>query len=134
MGLSNSADSHFARPCGIAGLHNIEIFLIAYVLHETSLSKLLKNLILYCAHEQKAEIALGPIAVMAERETVVDFTVPYYDLVGLSILMKKPEIKPSLFKFLTVLETNVWGCILAAYFFTSFLMFVFDRLSPYSYR
>lgn len=71
---------------------------------------------------------------MAERETVVDFTVPYYDLVGLSILMKKPEIKPSLFKFLTVLETNVWGCILAAYFFTSFLMFIFDRLSPYSYR
>nr|BBH62853.1 ionotropic receptor [Tropilaelaps mercedesae] len=84
--------------------------------------------------KKKAEIALGPIAVMAERETVVDFTVPYYDLVGLSILMKKPEIKPSLFKFLTVLETNVWGCILAAYFFTSFLMFIFDRLSPYSYR
>ena len=83
---------------------------------------------------QKADIALGPIAVMAERETVVDFTVPYYDLVGLSILMKKPEVKPSLFKFLTVLETNVWGCILAAYFFTSFLMFIFDRLSPYSYR
>ncbi|XP_003743738.1 ionotropic receptor 25a [Galendromus occidentalis] len=84
--------------------------------------------------QKKADIALGPIAVMAERETVVDFTVPYYDLVGLSILMKKPEVKPSLFKFLTVLETNVWGCILAAYFFTSFLMFIFDRLSPYSYR
>ena len=29
---------------------------------------------------------------MAERENVVDFTVPYYDLVGISILMKKPEV------------------------------------------
>lgn len=67
---------------------------------------------------QNADIALGPISVMAERETVVDFTVPYYDLVGISILMKKPEVKSSLFKFLTVLEGNVWGCILAAYFFT----------------
>src|SRR5690606_37073723 len=27
-----------------------------------------------------------------------------------------------------------WGCILAAYFFTSFLMYVFNRLSPYSYK
>lgn len=84
--------------------------------------------------DKNADIALGPISVMAERETVVDFTVPYYDLVGISILMKKPEVKSSLFKFLTVLEGSVWGCILAAYFFTSFLMYLFDRLSPYSYR
>jgi len=26
---------------------------------------------------------------MAERENVIDFTVPYYDLVGITILMKK---------------------------------------------
>ncbi|XP_035221208.1 ionotropic receptor 25a-like [Stegodyphus dumicola] len=83
--------------------------------------------------DKKAEIALGPISVMAERETVVDFTVPYYDLVGISILMKKPSVPSSLFKFLTVLEANVWACILAAYFVTSFLMYLFDRLSPYSY-
>ena len=55
---------------------------------------------------------------MAERENVIDFTVPYYDLVGISILMKKPSVSTSLFKFLTVLENDVWGCILAAYFFT----------------
>ncbi|XP_054709201.1 ionotropic receptor 25a-like [Uloborus diversus] len=83
--------------------------------------------------DKKAEIALGPISVMAERETVVDFTVPYYDLVGISILMKKPSVPSSLFKFLTVLEANVWACILAAYFVTSFLLYLFDRLSPYSY-
>jgi hypothetical protein len=57
---------------------------------------------------------------MAERENVVDFTVPYYDLVGITILMKKPKTATSLFKFLTVLENDVWLCILAAYFFTRF--------------
>lgn len=71
---------------------------------------------------------------MAERENVVDFTVPYFDLVGISILMKKNIQEQSLFKFVTVLEGPVWGSILGAYLLTSLLMFVFDRWSPYSYR
>lgn len=45
-----------------------------------------------------AEIAVGPVSVMAEREGVVDFTVPYYDLVGVSILMKKSASRSHLFK------------------------------------
>lgn len=84
--------------------------------------------------DKQADIGLGSMSVMAERETVIDFTVPYYDLVGISIMMLLPSTPSSLFKFLTVLETNVWLCILAAYFFTSFLMWVFDRWSPYSYQ
>nr|UTN00863.1 ionotropic receptor [Semanotus bifasciatus] len=92
-------------------------------------SGLVKELI-----EKKADIGLGSMSVMAERENVIDFTVPYYDLVGITILMKLPEAPTSLFKFLTVLENEVWLCILAAYFFTSFLMWVFDRWSPYSYQ
>jgi len=43
--------------------------------------------------EKKADVALGALSVMAERENVIDFTVPYYDLVGISILMKKPKVK-----------------------------------------
>ncbi|CAG0922471.1 unnamed protein product [Notodromas monacha] len=70
--------------------------------------------------DKKADIALAPLSVMAERENVVDFTVPYYDLVGITILMKKSKATTSLFKFLTVLETDVWFCILAAYFFTRY--------------
>ncbi|XP_035708909.1 ionotropic receptor 25a isoform X1 [Folsomia candida] len=84
--------------------------------------------------DRKADIALGAMSVMAERESVVDFTVPYYDLVGISILMRKPKTTTSLFKFLTVLENDVWMCILGAYFFTSILMWIFDRWSPYSYQ
>jgi ionotropic glutamate receptor len=73
--------------------------------------------------QQRADIGLGALAVMAERENVIDFTVPYYDLVGISILMAKPQVSTSLFKFLTVLENDVWGCILAAYFFTRLILF-----------
>lgn len=68
--------------------------------------------------DKQGDIGLGSMSVMAERETVIDFTVPYYDLVGVAILMQLPSTPSSLFKFLTVLETNVWLCILAAYFFT----------------
>lgn len=68
--------------------------------------------------EKRADIGLTSLSVMAERETVVDFTVPYYDLVGITIMMKLPRNPTSLFKFLTVLENNVWLSILGAYFFT----------------
>lgn len=73
--------------------------------------------------DKKADIGLGSISVMAERENVIDFTVPYYDLVGITILMKVPRVPTSLFKFLTVLEDEVWMCILAAYFFTRLVNF-----------
>lgn len=72
--------------------------------------------------EKRADIGLGSMSVMAERENVIDFTVPYYDLVGITILMKLPKTPTSLFKFLTVLENEVWMCILAAYFFTRFVI------------
>ncbi|GMT36064.1 hypothetical protein PFISCL1PPCAC_27361, partial [Pristionchus fissidentatus] len=80
-----------------------------------------------------ADIALAPLSVMAERENDVDFTVPYYDLVGTTILMKKNDVEYSLFKFMKVLEWQVWVCIVAAYIITSLLLWVFDRFSPYSY-
>ncbi|KAK0406372.1 hypothetical protein QR680_018535 [Steinernema hermaphroditum] len=80
-----------------------------------------------------ADIALAPLSVMAERENDVDFTVPYYDLVGTTILMKKQDVEYSLFKFMKVLELPVWLCIVAAYLFTSLLLWVFEKFSPYSY-
>ncbi|CAP23262.2 Protein CBR-GLR-7 [Caenorhabditis briggsae] len=80
-----------------------------------------------------ADIALAPLSVMAERENDVDFTVPYYDLVGTTILMKKADVEYSLFKFMKVLEWPVWLCIVAAYLFTSVLLWIFDRFSPYSF-
>lgn len=84
--------------------------------------------------EGKAHLALSPLAVMAERELAIDFTVPFYDLVGIQILLKKPEVPQDWFKFLTVLDNEVWFSITLAYFVTSFVIFLFDRLSPYSHK
>ena len=65
---------------------------------------------------------------MADREKVIDFTVPYYELVGLSILMKRiKKSEDSLFKFIVVMEDIVWVTILSAYLFTSVIIWVFDR-------
>jgi ionotropic glutamate receptor len=47
-------------------------------------------------------VALGALSVMAERENVIDFTVPYYDLVGISILMKKPKVSSSTVDFISI--------------------------------
>ena len=71
---------------------------------------------------------------MAEREAYVDFTVPYYDLVGISILMKKPTVEIFLFKFMEVFDVTVWLCIAAAYLTTSLLLWMFDKWSPFSYQ
>lgn len=85
-------------------------------------------------HSGKAHVALGPMAVMAERELAIDYSVPFYDLVGIQILLKKPEVPQDWFKFLTVLDGEVWLSITVAYFVTSLVIFLFDRLSPYSYK
>jgi glutamate receptor, ionotropic, invertebrate len=45
--------------------------------------------------------------VLAERENDIDFTVPFYDLVGLSILMKRSEVETSLFKFLKARDNDL---------------------------
>ncbi|KAI6185504.1 Protein CBR-GLR-7 [Aphelenchoides besseyi] len=93
----------------------------------------------------EADIALGPISQISEREVDVDFTTPFYDLVGTAILMRRTEVEYSLFKFLMaripfrrlslqVLDWPVWVCIVGAYLFTSLLLWTFDRFSPYSYR
>ena len=113
---------------------------------------------IFVLYFRRADFGMGAISVMAERESVIDFTVPYYDLVrvaitihylsiistiytiiyylqvGITILMKKVTAPTNLFKFLSVLETSVWGCILGAYFVTSVLLWAFDRWSPYSYQ
>lgn len=39
--------------------------------------------------DKQADIGLGSMSVMAERETVIDFTVPYYDLVGITIMVRE---------------------------------------------
>ena len=67
---------------------------------------------------KEADVAVGSMSVTAQRESVIDFTVPYYDLVGIAIMMKISDQPNSVFKFLTVLELNVWLAILGCNLFT----------------
>ncbi|CEF59620.1 Ionotropic receptor 25a [Strongyloides ratti] len=80
-----------------------------------------------------ADFSIASLAVMAEREIDIDYTIPYYDLVGTTILVKKAVVDNSLFKFFQVLEIPVWCAILGAYLLTSILLWLYDRLSPFSY-
>lgn len=80
-----------------------------------SWDKVMRDLI-----DRRADIGLGSMSVTAERDAVIDFTVPYYDRVGIAILIKKIELERTVFRFLTVLETNVWMCIIAALLSTRF--------------
>ena len=47
---------------------------------------------------QNADIGLGAVGVMLEREKVVDFTYPFYEGAGQHILGMKRYIPTSLFK------------------------------------
>ena len=55
---------------------------------------------------RKADIGLGAISVMNERESVIDFTVPFYNPMGISVLMKKTEVIKIFFYWQGRLITN----------------------------
>ena len=118
----------------LRGENHIWTGLIGEIVNERSLSFVFKKKLLMILILFRAEIALGALSVMAEREAFIDFTIPYYDLVGLSILMKRTREETFLFKFMEVFEMEVWLLILLAYVVTSILMWIFDKLSPYSYQ
>ena len=82
----------------------------------------------------RADVAFAAVSVMAEREDVIDYTVPWYDLVGLSVMIKKVKRPTNLFMFLTVMDGKVWGCIMAAWLITSVYMWLIDWYSPFSYQ
>nr|KAG5713494.1 hypothetical protein BaRGS_025042 [Batillaria attramentaria] len=78
----------------------------------------------------EADVIVGALTVTAEREEVVDFTLPYYDFAGIQILMKKPDTSVSLFYFADVFTLEAWLCLLGVIVLTSFLLFLFERFSP----
>ena len=76
---------------------------------------------------RRADIGIGAISVDVDRERVIDFTVPYYDLVGFTFLIRKVKQSTDIWKFINVIKPEVWYCILGAYFLSTLLLWVFDR-------
>ncbi len=46
-------------------------------------------------------MVVAPLSVTLERDTIVDFTTPYYDYAGIQILMMKQETDHDLFRLVT---------------------------------
>ncbi|XP_034837962.1 glutamate receptor ionotropic, kainate 2 [Maniola hyperantus] len=82
----------------------------------------------------ETDIAVAALTMTAEREEVVDFVAPYFEQTGILIAIRKPIRKTSLFKFMTVLRTEVWLSIVAALLLTGFMIWLLEKYSPYSAR
>ncbi|XP_053623165.1 ionotropic receptor 25a [Plodia interpunctella] len=82
----------------------------------------------------ETDIAVAALTMTAEREEVIDFVAPYFEQTGILIAIRKPIRKTSLFKFMTVLRTEVWLSIVAALLLTGFMIWFLDKYSPYSAR
>ena len=76
---------------------------------------------------RRADIGIGAISVNVDREEVIDFTVPYYDMVGFTFLIRKVKQTTDIWKFINVIKSEVWFSILGAYFLSTFLLWAFDR-------
>ncbi|RWS30328.1 glutamate receptor ionotropic: kainate 2-like protein, partial [Leptotrombidium deliense] len=85
-------------------------------------------------YKLKRVLSLGAWTRTYERENLTDFTEPFFEMVGLNVLMKKQKRHIFYYKFVSVLEGSVWLCITGAYFITSILLTLFDKYSPYSYQ
>nr|QEI46862.1 ionotropic receptor 8a [Galleria mellonella] len=82
----------------------------------------------------ETDLAVAALTMTAEREEVIDFVAPYFEQTGILIAIRKPIRKTSLFKFMTVLRTEVWLSIVGALVLTGFMIWLLDKYSPYSAR
>nr|QHN69171.1 ionotropic receptor 2 [Sirex noctilio] len=78
----------------------------------------------------EADLAITDLTITSERETAVDFTMPFMNL-GITILYKKAtKTPPSLFSFLSPFSNEVWLYLIGSYIFVSLLLFVIGRICP----
>ncbi|XP_016937160.2 glutamate receptor ionotropic, kainate 3 isoform X1 [Drosophila suzukii] len=82
----------------------------------------------------ETDFAIAALKMYSEREEVIDFLPPYYEQTGISIAIRKPVRRTSLFKFMTVLRVEVWLSIVAALVGTAIMIWFMDKYSPYSSR
>ncbi|XP_015783422.1 glutamate receptor ionotropic, kainate 2 [Tetranychus urticae] len=81
----------------------------------------------------KADIAVADLTITYERESAVDFTMPFMNL-GIGILFRKPKKEPPrLFSFMSPLAIEVWIYLLTAFLGVTLFLFVIARFSPYEW-
>ncbi|XP_059352207.1 glutamate receptor ionotropic, kainate 2-like [Daphnia carinata] len=82
----------------------------------------------------KADLAIADLSINYDRESAVDFTMPFLNT-GISILYKKPQKKPpNLFSFLSPLSVEVWIYMCTAYLAVSLALYAMSRITPYEWN
>ncbi|XP_055849584.1 glutamate receptor ionotropic, kainate 2-like isoform X2 [Episyrphus balteatus] len=80
--------------------------------------------------EGRADLGVTDLTITSERESGVDFTIPFMNL-GISILYQKPrKDPPKLFSFMDPFSGEVWVYLGLAYFGVSLSLFILGRLAP----
>ncbi|XP_075156258.1 ionotropic receptor 8a isoform X1 [Haematobia irritans] len=82
----------------------------------------------------ETDFVVAAFKMYSEREEYIDFLAPYFEQTGITIVMRKPVKKTSLFKFMTVLRFEVWMSIVGALVSTAIVIWLLDTYSPYSAR
>ncbi|XP_049802382.1 glutamate receptor ionotropic, kainate 2-like isoform X1 [Schistocerca nitens] len=78
----------------------------------------------------RADLAICDLTITQERQSAVDFTMPFMTL-GISILYKQPEkADPNLFSFLDPFTIDVWIYMATAYLGVSVIFFILARMAP----
>lgn len=80
--------------------------------------------------EHRADLGITDLTMTSDRESGVDFTIPFMNL-GISILFKKPvKEPPKLFSFMSPFSGEVWLLLGMAYIGVSMSLFILGRISP----
>lgn len=83
--------------------------------------------------DKNHDLATTDLTITHERQTGVDFTIPFITL-GISILHSKPKAAAlNLWAFLDPFSLEVWLYTATAFIGVSLLMYIVARISPYEW-
>ena len=83
---------------------------------------------------QKADMAVAPLTVTAERETAVDFTVALTATTTGMALRKDMVVDIDYLQFMTPLQIPVWIMVLVCQLVVTAGVFTLNYYSPYGYK
>lgn len=83
---------------------------------------------------ERADIALNPIVVSADRQKVLSFTKPFMHF-SVGLLVKKKEEKDlDLTQFMLPFTIPAWCLLLSSCIVVTFIVYLLDKHSPYGWR
>lgn len=82
----------------------------------------------------RADIGLGSIHVTGRRQIDVDFTVPFYEFQGWTVMLKREMGHRNPFKFFWIVQRPIYRMLIAGYGLSIVLLYFSINISQYSYR